>query len=163
MKFSLCITVLCKKWVLSIRIPSFILILPHNKSNNLLLKRSGIFKHCSKLSCIEHTGSRGCNLPRFPHDKHTPLGVKENFKKTLSFISCQPNDMEMMPWKNPWGSPDFKSRSMTTPFWARRDQCTAGAMHFNLKVHRKASLSSAADQGLYIVEKNSPNFTLYLR
>jgi len=52
---------------------------------------------------------------------------------------------------------------MTTPFWARRDQCTAGAMHFNLKVHRKASLSSAADQGLYIVEKNSPNFTLYLR
>lgn len=119
------------------------------------LKMSGIFKYCNKLSCIEHTGRRGCNLPWFPHDKYTPLGVKENFKKTLSFISCQPNDMEMMPWKNPWGSPDFKSRSMTTPFWARQDQCTAGAMHFNLKVHRKASLSSATDQGLHIVEKNS--------
>lgn len=43
---------------------------------------------------------------------------------------------------------------MTTPFWARRDQCTAGAMHFNLQVHRKASLSSAIDQGLYTEEKN---------
>lgn len=28
-------------------------------------------------------------------------------------------------------------------------------MRFNLKVHRKASLSSATDQGLYIVEKSS--------
>lgn len=42
---------------------------------------------------------------------------------------------------------------MTTPFWARRDQCTAGAVHFHLKVHRKASLSSATDQGLDTEEK----------
>lgn len=153
----------CKHWILLL-----VLVLQHSKSNKRFKKKKKkdlTYLNTALSYPTLNTRRRGCNLARLPHDKHTPLGARENFKKTLSFISCQPNDMEMMPWKNPWGSPDFKSRSMTTPFWARQDQCTAGAVHFNLKVHRKASLSSATDQGSHRAGKKqfTLNFSLCLR